>query len=51
MELMAAIVALESMKRPCAVSLHTDSQYLMKGSPSGGAAGRRAAGKPPPRSR
>ncbi len=31
MELMAAIVALESLKRPCAVSLHTDSQYLMKG--------------------
>jgi ribonuclease HI len=31
MELMAAIVALESLTRPCRVSLHTDSQYLMKG--------------------
>lgn len=31
MELMAAIMALESLKRPCAVSLHTDSTYVMKG--------------------
>jgi ribonuclease HI len=31
MELMAAIQALESLKRPCAVDLHTDSQYVMKG--------------------
>ena len=31
MELTAAIEALESLNRPCAVSLHTDSQYLRGG--------------------
>jgi ribonuclease HI len=31
MELMAAIVALESLKRPCEVVLITDSEYLRKG--------------------
>jgi ribonuclease HI len=31
MELSAAIAALESLKRPCAVELHTDSQYLRNG--------------------
>jgi ribonuclease HI len=31
MELMAAIQALESLKRPCAVRLVTDSQYVQKG--------------------
>jgi ribonuclease HI len=31
MELMAAIRALESLKRPCKVRLTTDSQYLQKG--------------------
>ena len=31
MELMAAISALEAMKRPCLVELHTDSQYVMNG--------------------
>ncbi len=31
MELMAAIMALESLTRPCKVELHTDSQYVMKG--------------------
>jgi ribonuclease HI len=31
MELMAAIRALESLKRPCRVRLTTDSQYLQKG--------------------
>ena len=31
MELMAAIQALESLKKPCKVELHTDSQYVMKG--------------------
>ena len=31
MELMAAIVALESLKRPVQARLHTDSQYVMKG--------------------
>jgi len=28
---MAAIVALETLKRPCNVDLHTDSQYLRQG--------------------
>ena len=31
MELMAAIAALEALKRPCAVDLHTDSQYVRDG--------------------
>ena len=31
MELMAAIRALETLKRPCKVTLFTDSEYLRKG--------------------
>lgn len=31
MELMAAIRALEALKRPCAVTLSTDSKYVMDG--------------------
>lgn len=31
MELMAAISALETLKRPCRVELHTDSEYLKRG--------------------
>ena len=31
MELKAAIVALEALTRPCAVDLHTDSQYVRNG--------------------
>lgn len=31
MELMAAIMALETLRRPSRVLLHTDSQYVMKG--------------------
>jgi ribonuclease HI len=31
MELMAAIAALEALKRPCVVDLHTDSEYLRNG--------------------
>ena len=31
MELMAAIQALEALKKPCKVELHTDSLYVMKG--------------------
>src|ERR1700719_2549843 len=31
MELMAAIAALEALKKPCRVDLHTDSQYLRNG--------------------
>ena len=31
MELLAAISALDALKRPCSVDLHTDSQYLRQG--------------------
>jgi ribonuclease HI len=31
MELMAAIQALEALKKPCEVELHTDSQYVKNG--------------------
>jgi ribonuclease HI len=31
MELTAAIMALEALKRPCAIDLHTDSQYVRGG--------------------
>jgi ribonuclease HI len=31
MELMAAICALESLKKPCRIALYTDSQYVQKG--------------------
>lgn len=31
MELTAAIKALESVREPCIIELHTDSQYLQKG--------------------
>lgn len=31
MELMAVIKALQALKRPCSVVLHTDSQYVKKG--------------------
>jgi ribonuclease HI len=31
MELMAAIMALETLTRPCAIDVHTDSQYLRGG--------------------
>ena len=31
MELRAAIAALEALKRPCAVEVHTDSEYLRRG--------------------
>jgi ribonuclease HI len=31
MELMAAIQALEALKKPCRVELHTDSRYVMDG--------------------
>jgi ribonuclease HI len=31
MELIAAITALEALKRPCSINLHTDSQYLREG--------------------
>jgi len=31
MELMAAIAALEALKKPCLIDIHTDSQYLRDG--------------------
>lgn len=31
MEMMAAVAALEALKRPCTVRIHTDSQYLRDG--------------------
>ncbi len=31
MELLAVIQGLRALKRPCAVTIHTDSQYVMKG--------------------
>ncbi len=31
MELLAAIMALEALSRPCDIDLHTDSQYLRNG--------------------
>lgn len=31
MELMAAIMALESLTRPCTIKLHTDSKYVLEG--------------------
>jgi ribonuclease HI len=31
MELLAAVEALKSLKRPCQVDLHTDSEYLRRG--------------------
>ena len=31
MELFAAIAALEALKQPCDIELHTDSQYLRQG--------------------
>ena len=51
MELMAAISALESLKRPCAVDIHTDSQYLRTASCSGSRAGSATAGARRRRSR
>ena len=51
MELMAAIQALEALKRPCRVELHTDSQYLRTGitewMPAWKARGWRTAAKAP----
>ena len=46
MELTAAIEALEALKRPCQVELHTDSQYVQSGITQWLSAGRRAAGAP-----
>ncbi len=51
MELMAVIQALEALKRPCAVTLYLDSQYVLKGitewMPGWKAKGWRTAGKTP----
>ncbi len=51
MELMAVIQALQALKRPCAVTLYLDSQYVLKGItewlPGWKAKGWRTAGKQP----
>ena len=51
MELMAAIVALETLKRPCRVELYTDSRYVCDGAtiwlPGWKARGWRTADKKP----
>ncbi len=51
MELMAVIQALKALKRPCAVTLHVDSQYVLKGMtewlPGWKARGWRTASKQP----
>ena len=44
MELTAAIVALEALKRPCEVTLHSDSKYLVDAMSRGWAARWRANG-------
>ncbi|NCZ60591.1 MAG: ribonuclease HI, partial [Betaproteobacteria bacterium] len=31
MELLAVIMALEALKKPCQIKLHADSQYVLKG--------------------
>jgi ribonuclease HI len=31
MELLAVIMALEALKKPCKIKLHADSQYVLKG--------------------
>lgn len=55
MELMAAIRALEALKRPCEVWLHTDSEYLKKGVtewlPQWKARGWKTAGRQPVKNR
>ena len=40
-----------ALKRPCAVDLHTDSEYVKDGITGGSTAGRGTAGRPPTRSR
>ena len=51
MELMAAIAALEALKRPCLVDLHTDSQYLRDGIMKWIHGWKRNGWRPPTRSR
>lgn len=44
MELLGSITALEALKEPCQVRLHTDSQYVVNGITKGWAKGWRARG-------
>lgn len=44
MELLGAITALEALKEPCQVTLHTDSQYVVNGISKGWAKSWRAKG-------
>ena len=47
MEMTAALEALNALKRPCAVDLFTDSQYVMQGITSWLPNWKRRAGRPP----
>jgi ribonuclease HI len=51
MELMAAISALEALKKPCTVDLYTDSQYVRQGITGWIHGWKRTAGAPRTRSR
>ena len=51
MELMAAISALEALKGPSRVELHTDSEYVQNGISEWIHGWKRTAGRPPTRSR
>jgi homoserine kinase type II len=51
MELMAAISALEALKRPCTVDLTPTASMCATASPAGSTAGSATAGAPPTRSR
>jgi len=51
MELMAVIQALESLTRPCAVKVFTDSKYVLEGMTKWYQAGKNAAGKHPLKNR
>jgi ribonuclease HI len=48
MELRAVIQALETLQKPCAVRLITDSQYVMKGVTEWMAGWKRRGGRPAP---
>jgi len=50
MELTAIIQGLAALKRPCAVVIYTDSQYVKNGMENGYTAGKKTAGKPHPSS-
>lgn len=51
MELMGVIAALEALKRPCRVIVHTDSQYVQKGISEWIHGWKKKVGSPRPRPR